>query len=118
MKKIAVGTAIGREISSDEAVYCFCGPDEIVEVADVRFIRDGERLRVGRRRTGGTSGGAKGQSQGSAESRFSILVYQSSALCGFCITSTPNLKLNSLVYSSGHGITFVGIMDIKLGVAF
>ena len=90
MKKIAVGTAIGREISSDEAVYCFCGPDEIVEVADVRFIRDGERLRVGRRRTGGTSGGAKGQSQGSAESRFSILVYQSSALCGFCITSTPN----------------------------
>jgi len=68
--KIAVGTAIGREISSDEAVYCFCGPDEIVEVADVRFIRDGERLRVGRRRTGGTSGGAKGQSQGSAESRW------------------------------------------------
>ena len=65
MKKIAVGTAIGREISSDEAVYCFCGPDEIVEVADVRFIRDGERLRVGRR-----GPDAKGtSSQGSTESR-------------------------------------------------
>lgn len=63
--KVAIGIVIRRELSSDEAVYCFGGPDEIVQVADVRFIRDGERLRVGRR-----GPDAKGtSSQGSTESR-------------------------------------------------
>ena len=71
MTQIAIGIAIGREVSSDETVYCCCGPDEMAEVADVRFIRDGERLRVGRRGATDPGGGAKGQSQGSAGSRCS-----------------------------------------------
>ena len=74
--KVAVGTALGREVSSDEAVYCCSGPGEgetTVEVADVRFIRDGERLRVGRRKATWDRRCTERKSQGSAESRCGVL---------------------------------------------
>ena len=76
--KVAVGTALGREVSSDEAVYCCSGPgggETTVEVADVRFIRDGERLRVGRRKASWDRRGTERKSRGSTESRCGI-VYQ------------------------------------------
>ena len=77
--KVAVGTALGREVSSDEAVYCCSGPGggetTEVEVADVRFIRDGERLRVGRRKATWDRRCTERKSRGSTESRCGI-VYQ------------------------------------------
>ena len=79
--KVAVGTALGREVSSDEAVYCCSGPGgetTEVEVADVRFIRDGERLRVGRRKAAWDRRGTERKSRGSAETR-----------CGVKRTSRP-----------------------------
>ena len=79
--KVAVGTALGREVSSDEAVYCCSGPGgetTEVEVADVRFIRDGERLRVGRRKATWDRRCTERRSRGSAETR-----------CGVKRTSRP-----------------------------
>ena len=83
--KVAVGTALGREVSSDEAVYCCSGTggETTVEVADVRFIRDGERLRVGRRKASWdrrASCGPERKSRGSAKSRY-------------CCSRTYELKL-------------------------